>query len=162
MLLKQWFILVISSVLLACAATPDEADEAVDEPSTRRNDCIHKPSIRGYTVLDEQNLIIEASGGRNYHVVLRRRAQGLRHSLYIDFDTTTSRVCAKFDGIRYDDGMNGVFGAVRIASIQQLTQEEEEHLLIQYGKKKPEIEHTPAPQDVSGAEVEELDEDASE
>lgn len=162
MLLKQLVIILISSLLLACASTTEEGDQATEERVSRGNDCIHRPSIRGYTVLDEQNLIIEASGRRNYHVILRRRAHGLRHSLYIDFETTTNRVCAGFDGIKYDDGMSGRFGAIPIRSIQELTEEDHEHLLIQYGKKEPEIEQTPAPQEVKGAEVEELDEDASE
>ncbi len=47
--------------------------------------------------------------------------------------------------------------SIRIASIRELSQEDHEYLLIQYGKKKPEIEQTPAPSDVKGAEVEELD-----
>jgi len=42
-------------------------------------------------------------------------------------------------------------------AIRELSPEEHEGLLIQYGKKEPEIEHTPPPQDVEGAEVEELD-----
>jgi hypothetical protein len=52
--------------------------------------------------------------------------------------------------------------SIRITSIRELTPEEEEHLLIQFGKKEPEIKHTPAPQEVEGAEVEELDPAASE
>ena len=52
--------------------------------------------------------------------------------------------------------------SIRITSIRELTPEEEEDLLIRFGKKEPEIEHTPAPQEVEGAEVEELDTAASE
>jgi len=58
--------------------------------------------------------------------------------------------------------MSGDFGAIRIMSIRELTKEDKEYLLIQYGKKEPEIEQTPAPQEVKGAEVEELDEAARE
>ncbi len=47
--------------------------------------------------------------------------------------------------------------SVRIASIRELGPEEEEDLLIRYGKLEPEFEQTPAPQEVKGAEVEELD-----
>ena len=162
MLLKQLVITCFSCCLVACASTQGESGTAADPGQSRSNDCIHEPSIRGYTVLDEQNLIVEASGRRQYHVVLARRAYGLRSSHFIEFDSTTSRVCAGFDGIRYDDDMRGNFGAIRIASIQELTPEEEEYLLIRFGKKEPEIEQTPAPQDVKGAEVEELDEAASE
>jgi len=58
--------------------------------------------------------------------------------------------------------MSRDIGTIRIASIRELGQEDKDHLLIQYGRKKPEIEQTPAPQDVKGAEVEELDEAARE
>jgi hypothetical protein len=47
--------------------------------------------------------------------------------------------------------------SIRIASIRELSPEDREDLLIQFGKKKPEIEQTPAPRPVEGAEVEELD-----
>jgi len=48
-------------------------------------------------------------------------------------------------------------GSIRIASIRELSPEDHEDLLIQFGKKKPEIEQTPVPREVKGAEVEELD-----
>jgi len=47
--------------------------------------------------------------------------------------------------------------SIGIMSIRELSPEEHEGLLIQFGKKEPEIEQTPAPRDVEGAEVEELD-----
>jgi hypothetical protein len=52
--------------------------------------------------------------------------------------------------------------SIRITSIRELTPEEEEDLLIRFGKKEPEIKQTPAPHEVEGAEVEELDPAASE
>jgi len=155
---KQLIITVTSCCLIGCAGASEQLDPASDEDTSRRNDCIHEPSIRGYTVLDEQNLIIEASGSRAYHVVLRRRAHDLKRSHGIWFKATTSRVCAGFDSIEYDGSM----GINRIDAIRELTKEEEEHLLIRYGRKEPEIKHTPAPHEVEGAEVEELDEAASE
>ena len=47
--------------------------------------------------------------------------------------------------------------SISIRSIRELSADEHEDLLIRYGKKEPEIEHTPAPREVKGAEVEELD-----
>jgi hypothetical protein len=47
--------------------------------------------------------------------------------------------------------------SIRITSIKELSSEEHESILIQFGKKKPEIEQTPVPREVKGAEVEELD-----
>ena len=154
-LLKQFIIVFFSSILIACASTPgDDSHEA-----SPRGDCIHEPSIRGYTVLDERNLIIDA-GRRSYHLVLQRRAWGLKSSWGIAFDTTTSRVCAGFDEMMFKGHLDGE--SIRIESIQALTPEEEEHLLIRFGKKEPEIEHTPPPANVKGADVEELDPDESE
>jgi hypothetical protein len=153
--IKQLFILFYLSVLIGCAGTP--ADD-LREPSARE-DCIHGPSIRGYTVLDERNLIVDA-GRRSYHLVLQRRAWGLKNSWRVGFDSTTGRVCAGFDELVFENHLDGE--SIRIESIRLLTPEEEEHLLIRFGKREPEIEYTPPPQEVKGADVEELDPDDSE
>ncbi len=109
-------------------------------------------------MLDEQNLLVDAAGRRTYHVVLRRRAYGLRSSMGIAFKSTSSRVCEDFSEVMFHENMfDRSFDSIRIRTIRLLTPEEEEHLLIQFGKKEPEIEQTPAPADVKGAEVEELD-----
>ena len=152
-LYKQWFILLLSSSLLACAGT-------VSDPDSSRPDCISQSSIRGYTVLDDANLIVEGSSRRKYHVGLQRRAFGLSSSWNIAFRSPTGRVCASFSELIYVGDFERE--SIRIASIKELTTDEEEILLIQYGKKKPEIEHTPAPIEQPGAEVEELDPDAND
>ena len=109
-------------------------------------------------MLDEQNLLIKATRQRTYHVVLVRRAFGLRSSFVIALKSPSSRVCESFSEVMFrEDMFNESFDSIRIRSIRRLTPEEEEHLLIQFGKKEPEIEQTPAPADVEGAEVEELD-----
>ena len=150
---KQCIIILLSSSLLACAG-------AVSDPDSSRPDCISQSSIRGYTVLDEANLIVEGSSRRKYHVSLQRRAFGLNSSWNIAFRSPTGRVCASFSELIYDGDFERE--AIRIASIKELTTDEEENLLIQYGKKKPEIEHTPVPIELPGAEVEELDPDAND
>jgi len=118
-------------------------------------DCILRSSVRGYSVLDESNLIISGSGRQVYHVVLNRRALGIDSSWGIGFDTRDSRICAGFSEVVFDNGMNG--DSIRIASIRRITPMEHDDLLIQAGKKEPEIQQAPAPQAVKGAEVEELD-----
>lgn len=153
--LKQIVILFSSGVLIACASTRER--DFSDAPSL--GDCIHEPSIRGYTVLDERNLIIDA-GRRSYHLVLQRRAWGLSGSWGIGFDSATSRICAGFDELVFDGHLDGE--SVRIESIVELAREDEEFLLIRFGKKEPEIKYTPPPEDVRGADVEELDTDDSE
>lgn len=153
---KQLVIVFCLSFLVACSGS----EERPDSESGRRDDCIHEPSIRGYRVLDEQNLIVDASGRRSYHVVLWRKAYGIRSSWGIAFNSASSRVCAGFSEVLFRGHLDGE--SIRITSIRELTPEEEEYLLIQFGKKEPEIKHTPAPEEVEGAEVEELDPAASE
>ena len=156
MSLRQLLILFTLSALTACAGTPNDPDDGV----SRRGDCILQSSIRGYRVLDEQNLIVNASGRRNYHVTLQRRAFGLRSSWAIAFDSPTGRICDSFSEVVFNDDIG--LGRIRIAMIRELTPEEEEGLLIQFGIKEPEIERTPAPREVEGADVEELDPDAGD
>lgn len=149
--IKQILIVTCLSSLVACAGTDTEGDRA----DSSRSDCISQPSIRGYTVLDESNLIVTASGRRNYLVTLQRRAYGLRSTWGIGFKSPTSRICSTFSEVVFKGDFDGE--SIRIASIREINPEEEEDLLIRYGKKKPEIEQTPAPHEVNGAEVEELD-----
>lgn len=159
MFTKQMLILITSSVLVACAGGATTPNATADEDERRGPDCIFSSSIRGYTVLDESNLIVEAGGRRQYHLVLQRRAFGLRSSWTLAFESPTGRICPGFSEVHYDGGMDS--GSIRIHSIRELSEEEHDNLLIQYGKKKPEIEQTPAPNEVKGAEVEELDPAAS-
>jgi hypothetical protein len=156
MYFKQLFIIVILSGLVGCAGTSTD----VGEGKSSRGDCILQSSIRGYRVLDEQNLIIDASVRKSYHVTLQRRAFGLRSTWGIAFETPTGRVCAGFSEVVFDDHMG--IEKIRIASIRALTPEDKDDLLIRFGKKQPDIEHTPAPREVEGADVEELDPDAGD
>ena len=144
------------SVLVACAGTNSDDDRS----GSRGSDCIYEPSIRGYSVLDESNLIVSTSGRRKYHVTLQRRAFGLRSSWGIAFRSQTSSICSAFSEVLFEGQFDGE--AIRIANIRRLNPEEEDDLLIRYGKKKPVIKHTPVPMDVTGAEVEELDPDADD
>ena len=161
-MLKQGLIIYSLCALSACAGT-DETDNGTDgEPAGRRGDCIPEPSIRGYALLDEQNLVVDASGRRQYHVVLQRRAHGLQNSLGIVFKSPTNRICSGFSEVVFRDSFGNRAEAVRIRTIRLLSPEEEETLLIRFGKKEPEIKQTPAPQEVQGADVEELDPAASE
>jgi hypothetical protein len=155
MFIKQLIIIITSSILLACAGSDTALDGAAEQASSGRADCIFRSSVRGYSVLDESNLIIDGSGRREYHVVLRRPARGIKSTWAIGFDSPSSRVCAGFSEVIFQGHMGNE--SISIASIRELSPEEHEGLLIQFGKKKPEIEQTPAPREVKGAEVEELD-----
>ena len=155
MLIKQFIMISFSSGLLACASTNTSPDGGASEVSSGRADCIFSSSIRGYSVLDESNLVIEGPGRKKYHLVLRRPARGIRSTWAIGFDSPSSRVCAGFSEVIFQGHMDNE--SIRIASIRELSPEEHEYLLIQFGKKQPEIEQTAVPREVKGAEVEELD-----
>jgi hypothetical protein len=86
---------------------------------------------------------------------LQRRARGITSTWGIGFDSPSSRVCAGFSEVVFQGNMDNE--SIRILSIRELSPEDHEDILIQFGKKKPEIEQTPVPRDVEGAEVEELD-----
>ena len=153
--IKQILIVVCSSSLLACATTNEDPNEAeyADEP--RANDCISQMSIRDYQVLDESNLIVTERAKRKYHVILSRRAFGLKSTWHIAFRSQSGRICSSFSDLIVDDGFRSE--AIGIRSIRRLTPEEYDDLLVRFGKKEPNVNQTTAPEPVKGAEVEELD-----
>lgn len=153
--IKQILIVLSLCHLWGCAAPGGAPEEDDSVHSDRRSDCIFSSSIRGYSLLDESNLIVDTSGSRKYHITLMRRALGLRTSTAIAFESTTGSICAPFDEIRYNDQFDR--RSIRISRIRALSPEEHEDLLIRFGKKQPEFEQTPAPHKVKGADVEELD-----
>lgn len=118
------------------------------------SDCILIRTIRDYRLLDDRNLLIYGPGDRAYYVTLFRPSFELRSSFQMGFSSRDDRLCP-FGG----DAI--VVGSIRreeiaIQSISRVTEEQEEQLLVRYGKKEPAGEQAPAPKDVKGAEVEEL------
>ena len=155
MLNKQLFIALSLCVLYGCASQEEGAEEVVDETRFRSSDCISKSSIRDYKVLDDSNLIITEGASRMYHMVLNRRAFGLRSKHGIGFRSSSGRVCAGFDSMVVEDAFSPQ--TYRIKSIQRLTPEQAQNLLVRFGLAEPEFEQPRQPQEVEGAEVEELD-----
>ena len=153
--LKQIVIVCLSCSLLSCAATNEDPNEPEDAWETRGGDCISQMSIRDYKVLDESNLIVTGTARRKYHIVLSRRAFGLRSTWRIAFQSSSGQVCSAFSDLIVDDGM-GV-DKIRIRTVRQLTPEEHDDLLVRFGKKEPDVKQTPEPVPIEGAEVEELD-----
>jgi len=142
--------------LSACVGQNEGAEEAAQARTDRGADCILKGSIRDYRVLDESNLIVSMSPSRKYHMELTRPAIGLKSSWHIGVSGSGSRVCGDgFSELLVDDS----FGPerVRIRKVRRLSTEGYEDLMIRYGKMEPEIEQTRQPEEVEGAEVEELD-----
>lgn len=153
--LKEIVIILSLCSLAACATGGKTASESDSSSSRSAADCISQGSIRDYTVLDDANLIVTEGVSRKYHMVLSRRAFGLRSSWRIGFNSPTGRICGGFGDIVVNDGNRPE--SIRIDSIRRITPEEEEDLLIRFGKKEPEIEQPRQSEEVSGAEVEELD-----
>ena len=154
--LKQCVLVFFSGSLLACA-TPGEpsADASLDEDRGGR-DCISQSSIRDYQVLDESNLIVTEGVKRKYHVVLSRRAFGLRSTWQIGFHSMSNRICAGMADLVYNDTISRG-ESIRIHSIREIDPDELDDLLVRFGKKEPDVTQAPAQDDVKGAEVEELD-----
>ena len=153
--IKQILIIYCLSSLAACATSSEDpnAAEYADEP--RANDCISQMSIRDYQVLDESNLIVTEQAKRKYHVILNRRAFGLKSTWHIAFRSQSGRICSAFSDLIVDDGFRRE--AIGIRSVKRLTPEEYDDLLVRFGKKEPGVNQTTAPEPVKGAEVEELD-----
>ena len=155
LVLIQIAIAFSSCTLLDFAGAQSRPAEPLWLDETGRSDCISSGSIRDYQVLDDANLIVTAGAKRRYHVQLHRRAPGLQGSWQIGFKSTTGLICGGFDELIVDDGM-GPRGH-RISSIRKVSPEEYENLLVRFGKKEPAIKQAPAPKEIEGAEVEELD-----
>ncbi len=155
MLVKQSFLVLISCGISACISNVEQVSDPEFAASSTGSDCIFEGTIRDYRILDESNLLVTASARRQYHIELTRRAYGLKSSWHIGFTSPGSRICGGFSEIIVDDS----FGpeAIRIRSIHRLSPEEYENMLIRFGKKEPEIEQTREPEEIEGAEVEELD-----
>lgn len=157
--LKQYLIVFSLGILSACATSREGSLGDPEPRAMRGSDCISQLSIRDYTVLDDSNLIVTGTGNRKYHVGLGWRAFGLRSSWQIAFRSSSGQICPGFSDLLVDDGTSAE--RIRISSIRELTPEENDQLLVSYGKKKPEAgestEQTAEPAAVAGAEVEELD-----
>ncbi len=119
------------------------------------SDCILIRTIRDYRTLDDRNLLIYGPANRAYYVTLFRPSFELRSSFQMGFESRDDQLCP-FGG----DAI--VVGSLRresiaIQSISRVSEEQEEQLLVRYGKKDPAPgQQTPEPKDVKGAEVEEL------
>ncbi len=152
---KHCVIVLFSCVLAACATSEETYESAGDPVRVRGNDCIFESTIRDYQVLDDRNLIVTAAGRRSYHVELSRRAYGLRSSWAIGFVSPTGSICST-SSIQVDDGF-GRQEKIRLSSVRALSPEELDAMLVQYGKKATEVEQATEPEEMEGAEVEELD-----
>ncbi len=153
-LIKHVITVIISCALISIFAAAEEQDKLPDDLDLNGSDCIWIRTIRDYTPLSRDSLLIHASGKRSYFVRLMTPRFGAQSSFQIGTVSRDDRLCPYggdslvFDMHSRDDS--------RIRSISRVTPEQVEMLLIRYGKKEPVDQPDPAPPEVKGAEVEEL------
>lgn len=118
------------------------------------SDCISIRSIRDYTPLDNRTLLIKESKSRVYFVRLMAPNTDMNSGIQMAVQSHDSRLCSY-------GGDSLIFGNFHprpalIRSISRITQEQEEDILVRYGKIDSDEPQTPEPREVEGAEVEEL------
>ena len=119
------------------------------------SDCILIRTIRDYSPLDNQHLLIRGPAKRTYFVTLFRPTFEMRGAMSLRFDSRDGQLCPYGGDSVVFSGLGGE--SVRIRSISRITADQEEQLMIRYGKRKPAESVAPAePANVTGAEVEEL------
>lgn len=129
--------------------------DMASELNYRGSDCILIRTVRDYSPLDNQHLLIHGPAKRAYFVTLFRPAFEMRGSMGLRFDSRDGQLCPY-------GGDSIIFGGisnerVNVQSISRITAEQEEQLLIRYGRREPADAGAPAePAEVKGAEVEEL------
>ena len=152
--LKQSVAVLTSCSLLSIAGVADGQDKLPRDLDLNGSDCIWIRTIRDYTPLSRDSLLIHASGKRSYFVRLSTPRFGLKSSFQLATRSRDDRLCPY-------GGDSIVFGRysgdeARIRAISRLTPDQVDILMIRYGKKDPGDTQNPAPPEVKGAEVEEL------
>lgn len=154
LILKQALIALLSGTLLSIFARAEEPDQLLRDLDSHGSDCIWIGTIRDYTPLSDDSLLIHTSGKRSYFVSLFAPGFGLKTSFQLGTRSRDDMLCPfGGDSIIFDRGPGG---EASIRSISKVTPEQVEMLLIRYGKKEPVDQPDPAPPEVKGAEVEEL------
>lgn len=151
---KHWLIVLSLCNLFACSASgPVETVRSRSIPAG--SDCITEGTIQSYEVLDAANLVVTATGKRRYHVELARSAAGLRGAWSVGFSSRTGRICAGFSELLVQDTFSP--DRVRIQSVRRLTEEDYDDLRYRFGRDGTDRQRALEPEEVEGADVEELD-----
>lgn len=146
------FLLVSTLTLVQAKEAPSSQIEGIERNGS---DCIWIRTVRDYTSLDDQNLLIRGSGKRSYLVTLLHPSFELRSSMGLGFSSRDDQLCPfGGDGVVFE-GLSRE--TVRIRSISEVSSDQAEQLMVQFGRKEPKEQQTAAPKTVKGAEVEELD-----
>jgi len=147
-------LLFLSVTLLVSARSEGKSDERQDV-DYHGSDCIWIRSIRDYRPLDDQTLLIWAVSRKLYLVRLMQRSMDMRSTIGMSVISRDEQLCP-YGGDRLKFGTLDSFPA-NVRSIARITTDQAEQLLVRYGKKSGSEPPPPAPREVEGAEVEELD-----
>lgn len=124
----------------ACAETPTAADAV--QPAVRTfgeepDDCFFASTLRDWRPLDEQNLILFATGRRPYHVELTTPAIGLDTDVVIGVYDRDGRICPYGgDSIIVNDV---VANRIMIDSIRELSDEQLTEAYVAFGVEPPAV-----------------------
>ena len=152
--IKQLFTVFFSCALLSISVAAEEAGKLPEDLDLNGSDCIWIRTIRDYTPLSRDSLLIHASAKRSYYVRLLAPNFGLKSSFQLGTRSRDDRLCPYGGDSIIFDRFSG--GEARIHSISRVTPQQVEQLMIRYGKQDPGDIQDPAPPEVKGAEVEEL------
>lgn len=152
---NQLLAIVCLSITVGCAQSPERETAARGDVDYNGSDCILIQTIRDYRSLDDRNLLIYGPADRAYYVTLFRPSFELSSSFQMGFESRDGQLCP-FGGDAIVVGSMRP-EAIAIQSISRVSEEQEQQLLVRYGKKDPVPgQQAPAPKEVKGAEVEEL------
>ena len=130
------FCLCTVLLVQGCAVSEGSEEETVEG-----SDCFYLSQVRNFHVVDEQHIVVKATGDRAYLVELWRPVRNLHRTRRLAFQTPSNRICSIYAKVEVDGGQ-------RIRSIRQIPVAERDALLSQ----GEDVEYAP----VGGADIEDV------
>jgi hypothetical protein len=124
---------VAVSLLSACAGMPTTS--GLSRPTY--NDCFLASTLHDWRPLDDENLILFASGRRPYHVELVRPASGLSYDVMIGVYDRDGRICPYGGDAIVIDGI--IPERISIRSVRRLTAEQLDEVYLAFGIRAPAV-----------------------
>lgn len=151
---KQIVTTLSLTIVLSMGSAARAEEKAAKDLNLNGSDCISIRTIRDYTPLSKDSLLIHTLGKRSYYVRLLTPQFGYKSSFQLATKSRDDSLCPYGGDSLILDSFSG--NEARIQAISRLTPDQVEQLLIRYGKIEPADTKDPAPPEVKGAEVEEL------
>jgi len=154
LLIKQCLASLLLVITLNNLSASRAEEKHPEDLNLNGADCISIRTIRDYTSLSRDSLLIHASGKRTYYVRLLTPQFSLNSSFQLGTRSRDDSLCPFGGDSLVVDRFSGEKS--RIQAIKRLTADQVEQVLIRYGKIEPPDTQDPAPPELKGAEVEEL------